>query len=159
MKLVRTNDGIGLLVELPAGAHIVDIGRSLGVVAAHDPVAGALINGTLKEASVWTALVNNWRSLRLPLTQLARRALLDPDDPHLALYAFTQTQSGEQSGIAALEITDAADLDIHDPTGRLVMIRQFGAAAAEDVHSAPPRDANVQVVDFVRRDAPRTRRE
>jgi hypothetical protein len=159
MKLVKMDSGIGLLVELPAGAHVVDIGRSLGVVAAQDPVAGALINGTLKEASVWTALVNNWRHLRIPLTQLARTALLHPDDPHLACHRFAQARSREQSGIIALEITDAADLDIHDPTGRLVMARQFGAAATEAVHSAPPRDTNVQVVDFVRRGDPRTRRE
>jgi hypothetical protein len=159
MKLVKMDGGIGLVVELPAGAHVVDIGRSLGVVAAQDPVAGALINGTLKEASVWTALVNNWRYLRMPLAQLARTAVLDPDDPQLALHPFAQARQAEQSGIIALEITDAADLDIHDPTGRRVMTRQFSAAPAEAVHSAPPRDTNVQVVDFIRRDDPRTRRE
>lgn len=157
MKLVRTNDGIGLLVELPAGPHVVDIGRSVGVFAAQDPVAGALINGTLKETSVWTALVNNWRYLRTPLAQLARTALLHPDDPHLAFQPFAQAQQVEQSGIIALEITDAADLDIHDPTGRLVMVRQFSTAPAEAVHGVPRGDTNVQVIDFVRRDDPRTR--
>jgi hypothetical protein len=159
MKLVRTDGGIGLLVELPAGAHVVDIGRSVGVVAAQDPVAGALINGTLKEASVWTALVNNWRHLRIPLAHLARSALLHPDDPHLAFHPFAQARQAEQSGIIALEITDAADLDIHDPTGRRIMERQFSAASAEAVHNAPRGGTNVQVVDFIRRDAPRTRRE
>ena len=57
MKLVKTNDGgIGLHVELPEGPHVIDIARSLGVFAAHDPVSGALINGVLKERSVWSAL-------------------------------------------------------------------------------------------------------
>lgn len=159
MKLVRTNGGIALLVELPAGPHVVDIGRSVGVVAARDPVAGALINATLEETSAWTALVNNWRHLRMPLMQLARAALLHPDNPHLALHPFAQSRQVEQSGIIALEITDAADLDIHDPTGRLVMARQFSTAPAEAVHSAPRGETNVQVVDFLRRDNPRTRRE
>jgi hypothetical protein len=125
MKLVKIDGGIGLLVELPAGCHVVDIKRSLGVVAARDPVAGALINGTLKEASVWTALVNNWRHLRMPLTQLGRTAFRHPNDPHLAMHLFAQARQVEQSGIIALEITDVADLEIHDPTGRLVMARQF----------------------------------
>ena len=159
MKFVSTDGGIGLLVELPAGPHAVDIGRSLGVVAARDPVAGSLIDSTLKEASVWTALVNNWRSLRMPLTQLAHAALLRPDAPHLALHPFVQALQVEKSGIIALEITDAADLETLDPTGRLVMARQFSAAAAEAVHGAPRRDANVRVIDFVRRDDPRTQRE
>lgn len=159
MKLVRTNSGIGLLVELPAGAHVVDIGKSLGVVAARDPVASALINSTLRDASVWTALVNNWRYLRLPLTQLARTALLHPDDLHLALHPFAQARPAKQSGIIALEIMDAADKDIHDPTGRRVMARQFEAASAEAADSAPRADTNVQVIDFMRRHDPRTRRE
>jgi hypothetical protein len=159
MKLVKMDGGIGLVVELPAGAHVVDIGRSLGVVAAQDPVAGALINGTLKEASVWTALVNNWRHLRMPLAQLARAALLHSDNPQLALHPFAQARQAEQSGIIALEITDAADLDIHDPTGRHVMERQFSAASVEAVHNAPRGGANVQMVDFTRRGDRRTRRE
>ena len=159
MKLVKIDSGIGLLVELPVGCHVVDIGRSLGVVAARDPVAGALINGTLKEASVWTALVNNWRHLRAPLTQLERAAFLHPNDPHLALHPFAQARQVEQSGIIALEITDVADLDIHDPTGRLVMARQFGAPSAEAGHSTPRDATNVQVIDFARRDDPRTRRD
>jgi hypothetical protein len=159
MKLVRTDGGIGLVVELPAGPKVVDVGRSLGVVAARDPVAGALINGTLKEASVWTAVVNNLRSLRMPLMQLARTALLHPADPHLALHPFAQLRQVEQSGIVALEITDVADLDIHDPTGRLVMARQFSTAPTEASHNSPLSDTNVWVIDFARRDDPRTRRD
>jgi hypothetical protein len=159
MKLVKIDGRIGLLVELPAGCHVVDIKRSLGVVAARDPVAGALIDSTLKEAFVWTALVNNWRHLRMPLTQLGRTAFRDPDDPQLDLHPFAQAQQVEQSGIIALEITDVADLDIHDPTGRLIMARQFSAAPAEADQNAQRSDTNVHVIDFVRRDNPRTRRD
>jgi hypothetical protein len=159
MKFVETDGGIALLVELPAGLHALDIGRSVGVVAARDPVAGALVDSILKEASAWTALVNNWRNLRMPLTQLARTALLHPDDPHLALHPFAATRQMEQSGIVALEITDAAELDIHDPTGRRVMARQFSAAPDEGARDTPRRDANVRVIDFTRRDDPRTRRD
>jgi hypothetical protein len=60
VKLVKTmGGGIGLHVELPQGPRIIDIAKSLGVFAAHGPVYGALINGTLKERFVWAALVNN----------------------------------------------------------------------------------------------------
>ena len=50
MKLVRMNGKkLGLFVQLPTGPHAVDIVRSLGVFAAHDPGSGALINSVLKE--------------------------------------------------------------------------------------------------------------
>jgi hypothetical protein len=160
MKLVKINsEDIGLLVELPEGPHVVDLARSLGVIAAHDPVAGALINGTLKETSAWTALVNHWRYLRMPLTLLARTALTSPDDPRLVIQRFAHPRHGETSGIVALDITDAADLDVHDPTGRLAMARQFSEAAVAPVEQGALSTAeNVQVVDFRRHNDPRPRR-
>ena len=60
-------------------------------------------------------------------------------------------------GIVLLDITDATDLDIHDPTGRLVMTTQFAGSVAESAEqdmSATPE--NVHVIDFSRRNAPRT---
>jgi hypothetical protein len=160
MKLIRTNsEGIGLVVELPAGPHVIDVAKSLGVFAAHDPVAGGLINGVLKETSAWAALVNHWRYLRKPLTILARRALANPDDPRLALQPFDHARQTKEPGIVALDITDAVDLEIQDPTGRLVMARQFSEPVAERTEPDPhPMGENVQVIDFARRDDPRTRR-
>jgi hypothetical protein len=163
MKLISINGGeIGLLVELPTGAHVVDIAKSLSIFAGHDPASGALINGTLKETTAWVALVNNWHYLRTPLALLARAALADPDDPRLVVHPFAHVWLGTESprGIVALDITDSTDLEIHDPTGRLVMARQF----AESVVQSPEPDMssmgeNVQVIDFSRRNDPRARHE
>jgi hypothetical protein len=158
MKLIKMNSGeIGLLVELPMGMHVVDIAKSLGVFAAHDPLSGALINGTLKEKSAWVALVNNWRYLRMPLALLARTALANPDDPRLVVHPFMQVWKVRESppGIVALDITDATDLEIHDPTGRLVMAKQFAESVADaGERDMPSMGENVQLIDFSRRKDP-----
>jgi hypothetical protein len=162
MKLVRINGGaIGLLVELPTGPHVVDLARSLGVFAGHDLVSGGLINGALKERSAWGALVANWQYLRSPLTQLARTAVVNPDHPCIALHPLADAgQSGDSDGIVALDITDASDLERPDPTGRLVMARQFAELAVEPVEQdVPSLGDNVQLVDFSHRNDPRTRRK
>jgi len=163
MKLVRLNgEKIGLLAQLPTGPHVVDIVKSLGVFAAHDPVSGGRINGVLKERCAWVALVNNWSYLRKPFELLARTALTSPDDPRLAIYPFAYEReiSDPLRGIVAIVITDAADLEIHDPTGRLVMARQFSAPADDQVQQGVSATGeNVQVIDFSRHNEPRTRRE
>ena len=47
MKLAKiTDEVIGLVVALPNGPHIVDIAKSVGVFAPHDPLS----NGLLKPA-------------------------------------------------------------------------------------------------------------
>jgi hypothetical protein len=163
MKLVRINSGgIGLLVDLPAGPHVLDLAKSLGVFAPHDPVSGALLNGVLKEKSAWVAMVNNWQYLRMPLALLARTASTNPDDARLALYPLAHVRQSEKlrHGIVALDIIDAADLEVHDPNARLVMARQFAESPSESAERhAPSVGENVQVVDFSRRSDPRTRRE
>src|SRR6185437_6945781 len=93
MQLVRMKGArIGLLVQLPTGPHTIDIVKSLGIFAAHDPLSGGILNGVLKEKCTWTALVNNWRYLHKPLELLARAALNHPDDPRLAIQPFGQEQ-------------------------------------------------------------------
>lgn len=163
MKLVRINgEKIGLLVQFPTGPRVVDIVKSLGVFAANDPVSGALINGVLKERCAWVALVNNWNYLRKPFELLARTALTSPDDRRLAIYPFAQERQIKDPprGIVAIDITDAADLAIHDPTGRLVMARQFSEPVDDQVEQdASSMGANVQVIDFSRHNEPRTPRE
>jgi hypothetical protein len=159
MKFIKTDSGeIGLLVELPIGTHVVEIAKSVAVFTAHDPMAGALINGTMKEKAAWVALVNNWRYLWIPFALLARTATANPDDPRLAIYPLMQVWKTKESspGIVLLDITDAADLYIHDPTGRLVMAKQFAEAVAETAELDMPSTAeNVHVIDFSRRsDAP-----
>jgi hypothetical protein len=160
MKLVRIDgEKIALLVQLPTGPHAVDIAKSLGVFAAHDPVSGGLINGVLKERCAWVALINNWRYLRKPLELLARTALTCPDDPRLAIRSLALQRQTEapSKGIVAIDITDATDLDIHDPTGHLAMARQFDEAPDHQAGQyASSMGENVQVIDFSRRNQPRT---
>jgi hypothetical protein len=154
MKLVVIDGGaIGLLVELSAGPHVIDLANSLGVLAGHDLVSGGLINGALKEKSVWSALLANWRYLRLPLARLAGIAVANPDHPCLVLHRLADCrQSGDAKGIVALDITYASNLAGSDPTDRLVMARQF---AEPDVELAERDESslgeNVQVIDFSRR--------
>jgi hypothetical protein len=162
MKLVGIDSGaIGLLVELPAGPHVVDLAKSLGVFAGHDLVSSGLINGVLKERSAWGALVANWQYLRLPLARLAGIAVANPDHPCLVLHRLADCrQSGDAKGIVALDITYASNLESPDPTGRLATARQSVDPVVEPVEQqAPSLGDNVQVVDFSRRSDPRTRRE
>jgi len=162
MKLVRINGGtIGLLVELPAGPHVVDLAKSLGVFAGHDLVSAGLINGALKERSAWGALVTNWQYLRSPLTRLARTAVVNPDHPCIVLHPLADAvQNRDAHGIVALDITDASDLESPEPTGRLAMARQFAVPEVEPAERAlSSHGDNVQVIDFARRDDPRTPRK
>jgi hypothetical protein len=163
MNLVRIDGGkIGLLVQLRTGPHVVDILKSLGVFAARDPVSGSLINGVLKERCAWVALVNNWDYLRMPLKLLARTALTNADDSRLAIYPFAygRQTTDPPRGIVAIDITDAADLEIHDPTGRLVMAKQFGVSVDDHVQQdVSSMGENAQVIDFSRRNQPRTPRK
>jgi hypothetical protein len=162
MKLVGIDGGaIGLLVELPAGPHVVDLAKSLGVFAGHDLVSSGLINGALKERSAWGALVANWQYLRLPLARLAGIAVANPDHPCLVLHRLADCgQSGDAKGIVALDITYASNPDSPDPTGRLATAGQFSDPIVKPVEEqVPSRGDNVQVIDFSRRNDPRTRRE
>src|SRR6202012_4914429 len=121
------SEKIGLLVQLQTGPHVVDIVNSLGVFASHDPVSGAVINGAFRGRCPWVALVNNWNYLRMPFEFLARTALTNPDELRLAIHPFAYGRQIKDPprGIVAIDITDAADLAVHDPTARLVMARQF----------------------------------
>jgi hypothetical protein len=162
MKLVGIDGGaIGLLVELPAGPHVVELAKSLGVFAGHDLASSGLINGALKERCAWSALVANWQYLRLPLARLAGIAVANPDHPCLVLHRLADCrQSGDAKGIVALDITYASNLVGPDPTGRLVMARQFAETGVEPVeqHVRSLGD-NVQVIDFSHRHDPRSRRK
>jgi hypothetical protein len=159
MKLVAIDGGtIGLFVELPTGPHVIDLANSLGALAGHDLVSGGLINGALKEKSAWGALVANWQYLRLPLARLAGIAVANPDHPRLVLYRLADCRhGGDAKGIVALDITFASNVQSPDPTGRLVMARQFAEAAVGPVERhVPVLGGNVQVVDFSHRRGPCT---
>lgn len=162
MKLVGIDNGvIGLVVDLATGPHVIDLASSLGALAGHDLVSGGLINGALKERSAWGALVANWQYLRLPLARLAGIAVANPDHPRLVLRRLADCrQGGDAKGIVALEITYALNLESPDPTGRLATARQCVDPVVEPVgQQALALADNVHVVDFSRRNDPRTRRE
>ena len=91
--------------------------------------------------------------MRKPFELLARTALISPDDPRLAIHAFAYERQTKDHprGIVAIDITDAADLEIHDPTGRLVMARHFGESVDDQVQQdVSSMGENVQVIDFSR---------
>ena len=159
MKLVGIDGGaIGLLVELPAGRHVVDLAKSLGVFAGYDLVSSGLINGALKEKSAWGALVVNWQYLRLPLARLAGIAVANPDHPCLVLHRLADCRQSVDEGIVALDITYASNPESSDPTGRLATTGQFAELVVEPAERAMSSlGDNVQVIDFSRRHDPRTR--
>lgn len=154
MKLARiTDETIGLFVALPDGPHIVDIARSVGVFAPHDPLSNGILNGAFKDGGDWTSIVKHWAHLQWPLMRLARIAETCPDHPGLVLHSVAdQNLQGESADpIVAIDITDMRPLEERDPTGRRAMDRQF---------KTPPRDAieadstatpeTAQVIGFVR---------
>jgi hypothetical protein len=66
----------------------------------------------------------------------------------------------DPQGIVALDITFASNPESPDPTGRLATARQFADSVVKHVEQkASSLGDNVQVVDFSRRNDPRTRRE
>jgi hypothetical protein len=162
MKLVGIDGGaIGLLVELPAGPHVIDLAKSLGVFAGHDLMSSGLINGALKERSAWGALVANWRYLRLPLARLAGIAVANPDHPCLVLHRLADCrQSVVAEGIVALDIAYASNPESADPMGRPATAGQSADPVVKPVEpQAPSLGDNVRVIDFSRHNDPRRRRE
>lgn len=154
MKLARiTDETIGLVVALPDGPHIVDIARSVGVFAPHDPLSNGILNGAFKDGGDWPSIVEHWTHLQWPLKRLARIAETCPDHPGLVLHSVADQnlQSESADPIVAIDITDMRPLEERDPTGRRAMDRQF---------MTPPRDAieadstataeTAQVIGFVR---------
>ena len=54
MKLVRFDDGkTGLMVQLAAGPHVIDVIGSLGVLSPGDPISQGVLNGILKNKGSW----------------------------------------------------------------------------------------------------------
>jgi hypothetical protein len=64
--------------------------------------------------------------------------------PLLAIYPFAGEPPAEDSrnGIIAIEITEAGDLEVFDPTGRLAMAKQFSDPAKSSVRRG------AEIVDF-----------
>jgi len=154
MKLAKiTDEIIGLVVALPNGPHIVDIAKSVGVFAPHDPLSNGLLNGAFKDGGDWPSIVKHWAHLQWPLKRLALIAETCPDHPDLVLQSLVDRHlKGESANsIVAIDITDMQPREERDPTGRRAMEQQFVAPlqdAIEADSAAAPGTA--QVIGFVR---------
>jgi hypothetical protein len=154
VKLAKVTDEIiGLVVNLPNGPYVVDVAKSVGVFAPHDPLSNGLLNGAFKDGGDWSSIVRHWAYLRLPLNRLAIIAHTCPDHPRLVLQSLgTQNLKGASANpIVSLDIADMQHLEERDPTGRRSIERQLIAppeVATEN--SSCSRTTTAQVIGFVR---------
>ena len=138
MKLVRFGDRrTGLVVDLEAGPHIIDVVASVGALLPHDPISNGVLNGILREGGDWAPLIEHWSHASAGLRRLINLALMAPDHPHLVLrtYDDAQVMLHDSCGIVALEISETREIQFWDPTGRAVMRTQLAIALAPPVAS------------------------
>jgi hypothetical protein len=139
MKLVRFDGGkTGLMVQLTAGPHVIDVIGSLGVLAPDDPISQGILNGILKDQGNWAPLIEHWEQARTGLRRLASLALANPDRPHLVICRVDEVRLAalrNPRGIATLDIMESSEV-AQDPTGREAMERQFGVPSPADTQVA-----------------------
>ncbi|WP_342725249.1 hypothetical protein AAFG07_41190 [Bradyrhizobium sp. B097] len=154
MKLaVMTDETIGLVVILPNGPQIVDIARSAGVFAPHDPLSSGLLNGAFKDGVDWPSILKHWARLQWPLQRLAHIAVTCPDHPGLVVQSLADQNLRNGSGIpiVAIDITDVQPFDERDPTGWRAMKRQFVTPPLEAIEAdSTATSETAQVIGFVR---------
>jgi len=136
MKLVRFDSGkTGLMVQLAAGPHVIDVIGSLGVLSPDDPISQGILNGILKDKGSWAPLIAHWEQARVGLRRLASLALANPDRPHLVICRADEVSPvlllRNPGGIVALDIVESSEV-AQDPTGREAMERQFGVPLSAD---------------------------
>jgi hypothetical protein len=163
MKLAKmTDDKIGLVVILPKGPHIVDIAKSVGVFAPHDPLSNGLLHGAFKDGGDWPSIVKHWKHLQWPLKRLALIAETCPDHSSLVFHSLADRnlKNGSADPIFAIDITDMQPLEERDPTGRHTMERQFVTPPQDKIEAdSATTPETAQVIGFVRpnRDEPSKR--
>jgi hypothetical protein len=136
MKLVRfDNRKTGLLVQLPAGLHVIDVVASLGALSPEDPISNGVLNGILKDRGSWAPLIEHWKQVRVGLRRLALMASADPGNSSLVIHRIDEVHFGSSSidptDIATLEIAERREV-AHDPTGREAMLRQIAPLPRTD---------------------------
>lgn len=155
MKLAKiTDETIGLVVTLPSGPHIVDIAKSVGVFAPHDPLSNGLLHGAFKDGGDWQSIVKHWKHLQWPLKRLALIAETCPDHSGLVLQSLADRdlKSEFADPIFAIDITDMRPLDERDPTGRHAMERQLVTPPLNAIEADLAATAETaQVIGFARR--------
>jgi hypothetical protein len=153
MKFVRFGENrTGLVINLPAGAHILDIVASVSVLLPEDPISNGIVNGILKDGGSWGPLVEHWPRVRVGLRRLANVAHRSPDHPHLVLRSWedARVMPASSSGIASMEISDAPAAASLDPTGRAAMTDRFTAAHQNPAATkSPSHDARSEGADNV----------
>lgn len=157
MKLVRFNGGkTGLVVELPAGLHVIDVVGSLGALVPDDPISQGVLNGILRDQGSWAPLIEHWRYARPGLRRLARLAMTNPEASRLVICPIDRAHlalpCADRDSIAALDIAEYGEL-ARDPTGREAMARCLSSETSASDHQPCGADDRV-----VRLDAHRTRR-
>jgi hypothetical protein len=155
MKLAKiTDEVIGLVVTLPAGPHIVDIAKSVGVFAPNEPLSNGILNGAFKDGGDWSSIVKHWAYLERPLKRLALIAETCPDHPGLVMQSLADRNlKGESANsIVAIDITDMQPGEEWDPTGRRAMERQFATTTSRDAIEAAPAvtSETAEIIGFVR---------
>lgn len=139
MKLVRFDSGkTGLMVQLAAGPHVIDVIGSLGVLSPGDPISQGILNGILKDKGSWAPLIEHWERARIGLRRLASLALANSDRPGLVICRADEVSPvlplGNPGGIATLDIVESSEA-AQDPTGREAMERQFGVPSSPDTQA------------------------
>jgi hypothetical protein len=138
MKLVRFGDRrAGLVVDLKAGPHIIDVVASVGALLPDDPISNGVLNGILKDAGSWAPLIEHWPRASAGLRRLITLALKAPDHPRLVLRSYDDAKVAlhDSGGIVAIEISEPRERQPWDPTGRASMTTQFEIALAPSVAS------------------------
>jgi hypothetical protein len=154
MKLAKiTDEIIGLVVALPNGPHVVDIAKSVGVFAPHDPLSNGILNGAFKDGGDWSSIVKHWAQLQWPLKRLALIAETCPDHPGLVLRSLADRNlKGESANsIVAIDITEIQPREERDPTGRRAMEHQFVIPPQDAIEAdSASTSGTAQVIGFVR---------
>jgi hypothetical protein len=130
MKFVRFGENrTGLVVDLPAGAHVLDIVASVSALLPGDPISNGIVNGILKDGGSWAPLIEHWPRVSVGLRKLANFALKSPDHASLVMRSWedARVMPGGSGGIAAMEISESRTSKSLDPTGRTAMIERFSA--------------------------------
>jgi hypothetical protein len=153
MKFVRFGENrTGLVINLPAGTHVLDIVASVSVLLPEDPISNGIVNGILKDGGSWGPLVEHLPRVRTDLRRLATVAHRSPDHPHLVLRSWedAQVMPAGSSGIVSMEISDAPTAASLDPTGCAAMMDCFSAAHQKPAATkSPGQDARSEGADNV----------
>lgn len=114
MRLVRFGEArTGILLELPAGPHVLDIVASLSALSSEDPISHGILNGLLKDGGDWGALIQHWASARVGLAKLVLMASNTPGHPGLVIHRCAEVDAMPKSAkggeIVALGIAEGRD--------------------------------------------------